>query len=101
MMFSLLLSTAARVRAALRHEVAKLVGQTLAAFRVEPIEPLPSLPLLDEQSRVAHAQLRQAEFKVEAWAMVQEISEMTNRCSSLKTAAHRLMIQTSSPQEAP
>jgi hypothetical protein len=42
-------SAALRVRAALRHEVAKLIGQTLAALGVETINALTAVALLHQK----------------------------------------------------
>jgi hypothetical protein len=44
-------SAALRVRAALRHEVAELNGKALTALRVEAIDALPAVALLNEKAR--------------------------------------------------
>jgi len=54
---------------------------------------------LHDQACLAHSHIREAEFKVEAWYLVQEIEEMAQRGATLPTIANKVVIKVSTPDK--
>ena len=53
---------------------------------------------LHGKALLAHQHMREAEYKIEAWYLVQDIEEMVQRAQSLPNIANRVVLRISSPQ---
>ncbi len=60
-----------------------------------------SLCALLDQAVLAHQHIRQAEYKVDAWYMVQEVESLTQQAQVLPGIANKLLVAVSSRQVAP
>jgi hypothetical protein len=59
-----------------------------------------SVSALHSQALMAHQHIREAEHKIEAWYICQEIEEMTQKSQALPTIAQKIVILTAIPPGA-
>jgi hypothetical protein len=94
-------------------EIAALPNQVgaierIASFSEESLKPAQSLmrvcerlsrevKSLHDKAILAHQHMREAEYKIEAWYLIQDIQEMIQRAQSLPNAANRIVLRVSSP----
>lgn len=55
------------------------------------------LKSLTDQAMLAHQHIREANHKVEAWYMAQEVEQMAQKAQGLPTVANKIVIRVSSP----
>lgn len=96
------------------HEVTALPNQVgaierIASFSEESVKPAQSLmrvcerlsrdlKSLQDKALLAHQHMREAEYKIEAWYLIQDIQEMVQRAQSLPNVANRIILRVSSPE---
>lgn len=56
-----------------------------------------SMQLLNDHARLAHTHIREADHKIEAWYLCQEIEEMAQKTQGLPTAANKIIIMVAPP----
>ena len=53
---------------------------------------------LHEQAQVTHHAIRESDFKIQAWYLVQEIEQVAQRGQTLPTAANRVVLRVAPPE---
>ncbi len=56
-----------------------------------------SLKTLSDQAYLAHQHIREANHKVEAWYLAQEVEQMAQKAQGLPTVANKIVIRVSTP----
>lgn len=60
-----------------------------------------NLKNLADQAMMAHSHIREADHKVEAWYLAQELEQMAQKGQTLPTVCNKLVLKISDPKEAP
>ena len=56
-----------------------------------------AMQLLNDHALLAHTHIREADHKIEAWYLCQEIEEMAQKTQGLPTAANKILIKVAPP----